>query len=119
MRYYWIKSKLRKFCQILLLFCVSFKGYTNEIKYSVEYDPNSPIKTIPLKDVTIKLELYQYSKPAGFSEVKTDVNQNFTLNQAYSVEVTSVQDQEKFKAMCSGYATESEAKVLITCNTHK
>jgi hypothetical protein len=90
-----------------------------DVKYSVEYDPSSPVKTIPLKEITLKLDLYQFSKPAGFVEVKTDQNQSFTLKEAYSLEVTSIQDQDKYKAMCSGYATEVEPKIIITCDLKK
>lgn len=87
--------------------------------YTLEYAETSPIKEVPLKNATLKLEIYRSENPAGFEKASTDAGQSFKLDKAYNLEVVGIQGEEKFNARCSGSATTQDTTIKITCNPKK
>lgn len=104
-----------KIISLLIIFTLPYCVEAAEEKYTLEYAFDSPIKTVPLKEVVLEIALFQYNNPAGLRELKTDENQTFTLNGAYNLEILSIENQAKYKAKCSGYGMQGNPKVFITC----
>ena len=98
----------------LITLCASFCAQGAQ-KYTLQYAPNSPIKSVPLQNATVMLELYDYEKPDGFKRVKTNANQAFFVNQGQDFEVVGIVGERKQNARCSGYATTTQQKILIRC----
>lgn len=114
-----IMSRIIKTLSLSVIFCsLPLHIEAREVEYTLKYAENSPIKTVPLKDIFLEIALFQYNNPAGFRELKTDDHQSFSLYGAYDVEILSIQNQGKFKARCSGYGVQGNPKIEITCQAH-
>lgn len=99
----------------VLLSTLSMTALAEEAIYSLEYSPSSPIKDLSLKNADLKLEIYKSDNPAGYQDMKTDDTQSFKLDGNYDLEVVSIKGEEKFNARCSGSATTTNPKILISC----
>lgn len=101
----------------------STKTSSNAMVYSVEYAVNSPLKTVPLKNATLKVVIYYYGNPRGNISVITDDKQNFNVVTAFgksaALDVVSIAEQNKYKAACYGTAPVGQTKILITCRANK
>lgn len=100
----------------VLLSALSMNVMADEATYSLEYTQTSPIKDISLKNAGLKVQVYKSDNPAGYQDMTTDENQTFKLDGAYDLEVVSIKGEEKYNAHCSGSATATNTKVMITCN---
>ena len=105
----------------ILLVC--FLGFfsLNAMSYSINYDESSPIKTVPLKNTTLKIMVYYNGNPSGYMDVTTDADQKFTLDQfkdkkSVAIEVLSIMDQDKYKAICKNTPKSGMTEdILIRC----
>lgn len=83
--------------------------------YSIEYAPDSPIKSIPLNNAKLKLEIYAFEKPHGYLFVETNDKKQFSLDKAYDFAIQEIAGEEKYNALCSGNSTPADQKITITC----
>ncbi len=83
--------------------------------YTIEYSSSSPIKSIPLKNATLVLEIYKYENPAGFRHVKTNATKNFSFHHGQDFDVIGIVGEKKYNARCSGISAKNAAKIKITC----
>ncbi len=83
--------------------------------YTIKYAPNSPIKSVPLKNTTLVLEVYDYQKPDGYKSVRTNAKGKFFMPQGQDFEVVGIKGEKNFNARCSGFATPKRANILIRC----
>ncbi len=105
---------LMGFALILIGFNATF--CKAETSYSLEYASNSPIKSVPLNNASLKLEIYAYDNPHGYIHVKTDENKQFSLGHSHNFAVLEITGEAKYHARCSGYATYKNEKIKITCS---
>jgi hypothetical protein len=92
----------------------------NPNDYSVEFSPNSKIKDIPLQNASLKIQVYYYGNPNGLQMITTDENQQFTMpefkdSKFVAIDVLSINDQEKYHAICSGAVTPQHNTIIINC----
>ncbi|HEX2549125.1 MAG TPA: hypothetical protein VHM20_04795 [Gammaproteobacteria bacterium] len=89
--------------------------------YAIKYSDSSPIKKIPLENNNLKVQVYYYGNPMGFDIVSTDYDGNFTYDKykdtkAVDLEILAIDDQDKYKARCSGSMNARAAHELsVTC----
>lgn len=91
------------------------------IYYTVDYDPSSKIKDIPLKNISMNVEVYYYGNPEGRMNIQLDDSQNFVFdkypeNSYLALEVLSLSDQNQYHAKCSGLASPRSNKLKIKCD---
>jgi len=90
------------------------------ITYTVEHKSNSPVKTVPLKEAKLNVQVYYYGNPRGQITVVTNQDQSFTIGKfrtksAVGLEVLSVEDENEYYARCKGYAAPGTTQITITC----
>lgn len=89
--------------------------------YAIKYSDSSPIKKIPLENNSLKIQVYYNGNPMGFDIVTTDYDRHFTFEKykdtnILDLEVLSIDDQDKYKARCSGNMTSrSSHELTVTC----
>ncbi|MBS0285827.1 MAG: hypothetical protein JSR17_00505 [Proteobacteria bacterium] len=83
--------------------------------YTLEYANNSPIKSIPLQNATLVLEVYNYDYPDGYRRIKTNANKTFFLRNSEDFEIVGIIGEKKHNARCSGYGTTSNQTIKIRC----
>lgn len=92
---------------------------TTKTVYSIEFDPTSPIKEIPLKNEEFKIAIYKDGVPKGYENIITDENQSFSLDQKYptsvAIQVLSIKNEIKYKALCEGAAAPGVTTIKIIC----
>ena len=88
--------------------------------FKVKYARKSPIKSIPIKNTTLKLAIFYHGEPKGYTLVRTDKNGNFDYNFGpddnklnLSLELVAVRDELKYKAHCYGTTSVDNPKELI------
>ncbi len=92
-----------------------------EYTYAIRYSDSSPIKKIPLENNNLKIQVYYNGNPIGYEIVTTDYDRNFTFEKYKDVklvdlEILGVDDQDKYKARCSGnMVTRAAHELTITC----
>lgn len=110
-----MRSKVMIIAGAVVLSTLSMNVVAAEATYTLDYAASSPIKDVSLKNAALKIEVYKNDNPSGYQDVTTDANQTFKLDSNYDLEVVSVQDQDKHNANCSGSATSTNPKIMITC----
>lgn len=89
--------------------------------YAIKYSDSSPIKKIPLENNNAKIQVYYYGNPMGYDIVTTDYDRNFTFEKykdvnAVDLEILSLDDQDQYKARCSGNMVSRAAhELIVTC----
>lgn len=90
--------------------------------YHVDYSPNSPIKTISLKNAKMLVKIYYYGNPNGLINVDTDQLQEMALfdkryrdNTGVALEVLSIASEGLYGVHCSGDAGIRKDDILIVC----
>ncbi|MGD9591631.1 MAG: hypothetical protein AB7V32_03830 [Candidatus Berkiella sp.] len=110
--------KMAKFFAVgAVTLCASFCVQASQT-YTLQYAANSPIKSVPLRNATLVLEIYDYDKPDGFKRIKTNTKKSFTLNYGEDFEVVGIVGERKKNARCSGYATPENKKIIIRCDKY-
>lgn len=109
---------LGKIIGLTALFAAS-NIYAAAINYSLELAENSPLKEVPLKNITVKIAVYSNGTPQGFQEKLTDQNQTFVLDGNYAepiaVEVLSIENEAKQLLKCYGIAEPGQTHITLSC----
>jgi len=111
-----MNNRVKNWIGVLCLLIAS-NVFAGSVEYSLDYDSDSPIKDLPLANAQLKIEIFEFDKPHGYEEVKTDEHASFTLDKAVDLEVVSIQGEEQYQARCSGSATIANPLIKIRCQT--
>ncbi|MBI2791792.1 MAG: hypothetical protein HYX61_07530 [Gammaproteobacteria bacterium] len=90
----------------------------NHIHYSIEYS-NSSEKGPSLANAQIRGQLFRGGNPAGFVQIKTDPNKEFTIARDYggniAIAVFSIEGQNKLNLQCNGNGYPGSHKIVVKC----
>lgn len=102
-----------------LCLLLSTTAFAAGVEYNLDYAPDSPIKDLPLSNAQLKIEIYQYDKPHGYHDVKTDEHATFRLDEAVDLEIVSIKGEDQYQARCSGSGTVANRQINIRCQSQQ
>lgn len=94
----------------------------HHVRYSIEYD-NSVEQGPSLQNAKIRGQLYKGGNPAGYIQVTTDQNKEFTLNNDIgpniAIAIFSIEGEKPLNLHCSGNGYAKNRTVIVKCVRNK
>lgn len=128
-----MNSKLSRLSIILIIVSISFfinmicyadQPNDREVTYTINYAPNSKIKSPSLKNTTAKIQLYLGGNSIERLTIRTDQNQSFSITNRHAkqhggllvVAVHSIEGEQK-DISCYGASLPGKTNIIVDCHT--